>query len=225
VENFPQQAATISTSFPVANHSDSHLDFRNLSDARIRDELARAAAAIRSATVQDPRPLFRFPFGASDARTIGVVNQASYGGIRWTVDTLGWQGMSGGMTAQKVVDRVLANLQSGEIVLMHVGSNPQDGSTLDADAAGDRLRAAPARLRVRDDPPVRLTGASAGDPRQRRRARRVLAGCPALGRGRRRTRRGAPPTPGLTRRTANCPRPADSNRSPRPTSTVLVHIS
>jgi peptidoglycan/xylan/chitin deacetylase (PgdA/CDA1 family) len=29
---------------------------------------------------------------------------------------------------------VLANLQPGEIVLMHVGSNPDDDSTLDADA-------------------------------------------------------------------------------------------
>jgi peptidoglycan/xylan/chitin deacetylase (PgdA/CDA1 family) len=133
-ETFPQQAATISTSFPIGNHSFSHPDFRNLSDAQIRDELARAEAAIRSATAQDPRPMFRFPFGGSDARTIGVVNQASYGGIRWTVDTLGWQGTSGGMTAQKVVDRVLATLQPGQIVLMHLGSHPQDGSTLDADA-------------------------------------------------------------------------------------------
>ena len=50
------------------------------------------------------------------------------------MDTLGWKGTSGGMTAQGVCDRVIAGLQPGEIVLMHVGSNPDDGSTLDADA-------------------------------------------------------------------------------------------
>jgi peptidoglycan/xylan/chitin deacetylase (PgdA/CDA1 family) len=32
------------------------------------------------------------------------------------------------------VARVLANLQPGAIVLMHVGSHPSDHSTLDADA-------------------------------------------------------------------------------------------
>jgi peptidoglycan/xylan/chitin deacetylase (PgdA/CDA1 family) len=35
-----------------------------------------------------------------------------------------------------VADRVLARLRPGEIVLMHVGSNPIDGTTLDADALG-----------------------------------------------------------------------------------------
>jgi len=54
--------------------------------------------------------------------------------VRWSVDTLGWKGTSGGMTAQLVADRAVAGLQPGEIVLMHIGSNPDDGTTLDADA-------------------------------------------------------------------------------------------
>lgn len=44
-----------------------------------------------------------------------------------------------------VSDRIMAGLQPGEIVLMHIGSNPDDGSTLDADALPqviDRIRAA-----------------------------------------------------------------------------------
>ena len=41
---------------------------------------------------------------------------------------------SGGQSVQTVTNRVLANLRPGEIVLMHVGSHPTDGSTLDADA-------------------------------------------------------------------------------------------
>jgi peptidoglycan/xylan/chitin deacetylase (PgdA/CDA1 family) len=39
----------------------------------------------------------------------------------------------------------MAALQPGEIVLMHIGSNPDDGSTLDADALPqviDRISAA-----------------------------------------------------------------------------------
>jgi len=72
------------------------------------------------------------------------VNSLSYGSVRWTVDTLGWQGTSGGQSVDTVVRRVLDNLTPGEIVLMHVGSNPNDGSTLDADALPrviDELRA------------------------------------------------------------------------------------
>ena len=50
------------------------------------------------------------------------------------MDSLGWEGTSGGQTVQTVTDRVLAAAQPGEIVLMHLGSNPDDGTTLDAAA-------------------------------------------------------------------------------------------
>jgi peptidoglycan-N-acetylglucosamine deacetylase len=53
--------------------------------------------------------------------------------VCWTVDSLGWQETSGGQAVQ-VVDRVVAALQPGEIVLMHVGSRTTDGSMLDAAA-------------------------------------------------------------------------------------------
>ena len=54
--------------------------------------------------------------------------------MRWSVDSLGWKGTSGGMTTAKVRDRVLAAARPGMIVLMHVGANPDDGTTLDAAA-------------------------------------------------------------------------------------------
>jgi peptidoglycan/xylan/chitin deacetylase (PgdA/CDA1 family) len=60
------------------------------------------------------------------------------------VDTLGWQGTSGGITAGIVLQRVLDTLTPGQIVLMHLGAHPTDGSTLDADALPqiiDELRA------------------------------------------------------------------------------------
>jgi len=78
--------------------------------------------------------MFRFPFGASDQRTVGIVNSLGYEAIDWTVDTRGWQGTAGGQSADLVLGRVLDQLQPGEIVIMHVGSNPDDHSTLDADA-------------------------------------------------------------------------------------------
>ena len=129
----------------VANHTVSHPHLPALSDARIRSEVLDAERAIRAATGSDPKPFFRFPYGDRNAHTIAVVNAAGYACIRWTVDTLGWKGTDpGGQTAQTVTQRVLGAATPGEIVLMHVGSNPDDHTTLDADALPgviDALRA------------------------------------------------------------------------------------
>jgi peptidoglycan-N-acetylglucosamine deacetylase len=51
----------------------------------------------------------------------------------WTVDTLGWEGTAGLISASVVASRVLAAARPGEIVLMHVRSNP-DHTIFDADA-------------------------------------------------------------------------------------------
>jgi peptidoglycan/xylan/chitin deacetylase (PgdA/CDA1 family) len=133
-EVYPGYAAQIGAAYPVANHSYSHPDLTKLSDGEVREEIVKGAAAIKKATGQDTHPLFRFPFGASNEGTIGIVTSLGYGAINWTVDTRGWQGTSGGQSADLIVDRVLAALQPGEIVIMHVGSNPDDHSMLDADA-------------------------------------------------------------------------------------------
>lgn len=128
----------------VGNHSMDHPHFTQLSAAQIGEQLTGAQQAIQAAGA-DPRPLFRFPFGDRDARTIAAVNDAGYLPVRWTVDTLGWKGTSGGMSAQQVSDRAVNALRPGAIVLMHIGSNPDDGTTLDADALPgtiDRMRAA-----------------------------------------------------------------------------------
>lgn len=134
VEAYPQYAARIGARYPVANHSYSHPDMTELSAPRVRTEISSAEAAIRAAVGKGTRRMFRFPFGASNQDTIDLVNSLGYGAINWTVDTRGWQGTSGGQDAEQIVDRVLEALQPGEIVIMHVGSHPTDGSTLDADA-------------------------------------------------------------------------------------------
>ena len=122
----------------------THPGFTGLTDDAIVQQVRGAEQTIL-AEGADPRPLFRFPYGERDARTIAAVNSLGYVAVRWTVDTLGWKGTSGGASVQAVVDRVQAGQQPGEIVLMHIGSNPDDGTTLDADALPqviDRLRAA-----------------------------------------------------------------------------------
>ncbi|HEU4349928.1 MAG TPA: polysaccharide deacetylase family protein [Actinoplanes sp.] len=143
---FPARCAEIAAAgHRLGNHSVDHPHFTALSDQAIRDQVAGAEQAIRAGAGRDPRPLFRFPYGDRDQRTIRAVNAAGYVAVRWTVDSLGWKGTSGGMSAAAVTTRVLGALRPGEIVLMHVGSNPDDHTTLDADALPSviaRIRAA-----------------------------------------------------------------------------------
>ncbi|MHB1595438.1 MAG: polysaccharide deacetylase family protein [Streptosporangiaceae bacterium] len=135
VERFPAQSrAIVVAGERVGDHSISHPYFTRLTDAQMREQVLRAEQEIKSVTGADPWPWFRFPYGDRNAHTISVVNSAAFVPIGWSVDTLGWKGTSGGSSVQTVVSRVLANLRPGEVVLMHCGSNPDDHSTLDADA-------------------------------------------------------------------------------------------
>ena len=134
VRSFPVRAATIGRSFLVGNHTDTHPDLTRLTAEQVRAELRGAHDEIVTATGQDPRRFFRFPFGARDSRTLAIVNRRCYVAFRWTVDTLGWQGTADGGSVTRVVQRVLDAARPGAIVLMHVGAHPEDGSTLDAHA-------------------------------------------------------------------------------------------
>lgn len=118
----------------IGNHSDTHPDFTTLTAAELAAQLTDAQAAIGPLVGGTTRPWFRFPFGAADQAAIAGVNASGYACVGWTVDTLGWKGTSGGQSLDSVVSRVIAALRPGAIVLMHVGANPDDGSTLDAAA-------------------------------------------------------------------------------------------
>jgi peptidoglycan/xylan/chitin deacetylase (PgdA/CDA1 family) len=139
-----QVAAVAAAGHRLGNHSDTHPRYPRLSDAEIAADLARAEAAIRDAAGEGAVPLFRFPYGDRTPADISAVNAAGYLPVRWTVDTLGWAGTERGISADVVVERVLDTLTPGQIVLMHVGANPDDGTTFDADALPrviDELRA------------------------------------------------------------------------------------
>src|SRR5205814_1063482 len=84
VELYPDQAREIGSRYPVANHSYDHPDLTTLSDAQVHEEISRAEQAIRGATGHDPKPLFRFPFGAASSHLVTLANSMGYGCFRWT---------------------------------------------------------------------------------------------------------------------------------------------
>jgi peptidoglycan/xylan/chitin deacetylase (PgdA/CDA1 family) len=143
VRTYPLLSRAIGRRYPVANHTFDHFDLRRLSTPAATREITRAETMIRRATGRDPRPLFRFPYGARDARTLGIVRRLGYASVRWTVDTWGWMGL----TLQSVAGaqrRVLDHLVPGEIVLMHLGT-ARDRSTIDSRALPGVIRAVRAR--------------------------------------------------------------------------------
>jgi len=140
---YPAQAKRIAAAYPVGNHTYSHPHLTGQTSAAVKAEITHGASVIRSITGAVTKPLFRFPYGDRDARTLALAGGLGYRSVAWTVDTLGWKGRSAGGT-QALVSRVLQHLQPGEIVLMHVGA-ANDHSTLDATALPTLLRAIAAR--------------------------------------------------------------------------------
>jgi len=134
VDRYPGAARQIASAHRVGNHTMTHPHLPALPDAKATREVVDAETRIRQITRKDPSPLFRFPYGDRTSHTIRLANALGYVPVRWTVDSLGWKGTSGGMTAQRVIARVIDTVQPGAIVLMHVGSHPEDKSILDAEA-------------------------------------------------------------------------------------------
>jgi peptidoglycan/xylan/chitin deacetylase (PgdA/CDA1 family) len=139
-QTYPQLARQIVVrGYDIGNHTYNHKDMTHLSASQAQAEVTQGAQVIDSVTGRDPRPIFRFPYGAWNAQLVQMVNRLGYGSFLWTVDTLGWEGTtptstsSGGQTVQSVEEKAVDALTPGEIILMHCGSAP-DGTTLDADA-------------------------------------------------------------------------------------------
>ena len=136
VRDFPAQSKAIAAAgYRIGDHSVSHPYFTKLTDAQMRDQVLSAQSQITSVTGADPWPWFRFPYGDYNQHTISVVNAAGFVPVGWTGrhPRLG-RDLGRDQRPARSLNRVLGSLEPGEIVLMHCGSNPDDHSTLDADA-------------------------------------------------------------------------------------------
>jgi peptidoglycan/xylan/chitin deacetylase (PgdA/CDA1 family) len=126
----------------VGEHTVDHASMPTLSAARARWEVVEGAREDERATGRDPKPLFRFPYGAETPSLDALVASLGYVDVRWTVDSLGWRGPCC-QSVGGIVRRVDAELQPGAIVLMHIGSS--GGGTLDTDALPAVIRSIEAR--------------------------------------------------------------------------------
>ncbi len=109
-------------------HAWEHRNLRLLSGQALTDEIGHAQSAYRSVRADlskrrcsIPSPaedmtLFRFPFGACNAKAIEAVEAAGLRAIQWDVSSADpWQGQ----TVEKMVHYVVAQVKPGSIVLFH----------------------------------------------------------------------------------------------------------
>jgi peptidoglycan-N-acetylglucosamine deacetylase len=119
---YPERARAVADhGHLVGNHSHYHARFSFLSPKGIREDLARAEAAIVETAGVDPKPWFRLPFGDGDGDVslAEVLASVGYHHEGWDVDPNDWDpARSPGDVEQDVVEGVLA-VGDGAIVLLH----------------------------------------------------------------------------------------------------------
>jgi peptidoglycan/xylan/chitin deacetylase (PgdA/CDA1 family) len=124
----------------IMNHTWSHRSFTGystktaaLSPAARTGELRRLDRKVKALTGRTTRPAFRPPHGDYNA---GVLNDVGANGYRrnvmWSLDSLGWQGLSAAAICDRVIRAVDADPQRGNgfILLFHVGSASKDAEAL-----------------------------------------------------------------------------------------------
>jgi peptidoglycan/xylan/chitin deacetylase (PgdA/CDA1 family) len=100
----------------VQNHTWDHSDLRKLSAAKFEQEVASTDQAIRAQIGSTPGCL-RPPYGGVSATVRQRARQLGKDLVVWTVDSRDWT--KPGRTA--IVQRVLKNVHSGSVILMHDG--------------------------------------------------------------------------------------------------------
>ncbi len=120
--------------FEIANHSETHRNFRTISAPERERELlgpqrvyeaARARLAAKQCFAQSPGAfdavpqrmrLFRFPFGACNAAAVAAVNDAGLLAIQWDVST---GDPSPDASARAIARTMVARAKPGSIVIAH----------------------------------------------------------------------------------------------------------
>jgi peptidoglycan/xylan/chitin deacetylase (PgdA/CDA1 family) len=112
----------------ICNHSRDHADLRRLTTPAARREVTDAQRQIRSATGVTAT-VFRFPYGASNARVRGIVRSAGLRELRWNVDTQDWRKP----LARTITARATARRRSGAVILLHDGGGDRSRTVASLD--------------------------------------------------------------------------------------------
>ncbi len=118
-EQFPRSSRAIAEAgMELGNHSYSHPKFTRLTAEQVTAQMERGEAAIEAACGRGTKPLFRFPYGESNRRSLNAVVAAGYQPIHWSLDSL--DAFGNPKSEEFIEQRCLKRLRPGDVVLMHV---------------------------------------------------------------------------------------------------------
>lgn len=133
----------------VMNHTWSHESFTGLSTgksplspARRTEQLVAGNNKLLALTGRSTKPYFRPPYGDYDSGVLRDVGANGYSrSIMWSVDSLGWKGLTAAQICTRVVGAMDRDARRGNgyIILFHVGAASQDANALSCITS--RLRA------------------------------------------------------------------------------------
>lgn len=118
----------------LINHTMTHRSWTGastgaapLSSFERAQELVETEAIVRDIAGVELRPYFRPPYGDYDDSVLEDLADNGYTVVvMWTIDTLGWNGLS----ADEINARVMERMVPGAIILMHVGAASEDALAL-----------------------------------------------------------------------------------------------
>jgi peptidoglycan-N-acetylglucosamine deacetylase len=120
----------------VGHHSYSHPQpFDHLPPARLRAEIARGRRSLPPLGVHPVG--FRPPGGAASPAVVAAAQQVGDPTVLWSVDPADWHP---GVTADQLVQRVLAAARPGAVVLLHDGGGNRSATVAALPAIIDGLR-------------------------------------------------------------------------------------
>jgi len=137
VERYPDLVRQeLAAGMAIGSHSYSHPQpFDRLPAARIRDEIAWGRRTLQPLEIHPVG--FRPPGGAVSATVLATAQGLGERTVLWSVDPADWQP---GVTADQLVQRVLAVVRPGAIVLLHDGGGNRSATAAALPAIIDGLR-------------------------------------------------------------------------------------
>lgn len=103
--------------FEIGIHSYNHTDYTTLSRSEILDDIDKCDKALLKVTGRTT-DLVRAPSGAYDDNVVRTIEDSGRYCIQWSVDGIDYIET----TPQEITERVTAELEAGDIILLHNGT-------------------------------------------------------------------------------------------------------
>ena len=118
IEKYPEAVKKIyDAGHEIGTHSDTHPHVNNLSYEENLKEIENSNDKIEKITGNRTN-LYRTPYGEYNQTVIKVAQDNGYYTIQWSLDTLDYTGLTGNAMWNRIKDKI----GSGDIILMHNGT-------------------------------------------------------------------------------------------------------